>query len=42
MDGTLRQPYFEAAKLISGQLDVEDLDIDVSMTAEELAEVAGE
>ena len=29
-------------KLISGQLDVEDLDIDVSMTAEELAEVAGE
>jgi type I restriction enzyme S subunit len=29
-------------KLISGQLDVEDLDIDVGMTAEELAEVAGE
>ena len=29
-------------KLISGQLDVEDLDIDVSMTTAELAEVAGE
>ena len=28
-------------KLISGQLDVEDLDIDVSMTAEELTEAAG-
>lgn len=27
-------------KLISGQLDVEDLDIDVGMTAEELTEVA--
>ena len=27
-------------KLISGQLDVEDLDIDVSMTAEELTEAA--
>lgn len=27
-------------KLISGQLDVEDLDIDVSMTAEDLTEAA--
>ena len=27
-------------KLISGQLDVEDLDIDVSMTTEELTEAA--
>jgi hypothetical protein len=27
-------------KLISGQLDMEDLDIDVSMTAEELTEAA--
>lgn len=29
-------------KLISGQLDVEDLDIDVGMTAEELTEVAAD
>ena len=29
-------------KLISGQLDVEDLDIHVSMTAEELTEAAAD
>ena len=32
--------FLPRPKLISGQLDMEDLDIDMSMTAEELTEAA--